>query len=234
MFCSYCGSVNRDDALYCSSCGRDIATEHPIASTSSSLIRPVDVRLIRLLTICQDKEHNLWPLDIFEGSEVVLKKQYKTVPTWDDVCGWFGFEAVQAEVNNFIAQRRTYLRSIQEIYELDEPVGKCHKCGVAGMKYRYCFGLAEITSEKRSWIETAISAGISAISLPTVGYGIFHFPRKTTKANILRLHLSLCYACAKQFYMDVDCTCHPAWDKAQVLGFTQFLTEKQLDKFKPA
>ena len=171
------------------------------------------------------------------------EKKYKTIPTWEELCDWFGSDEVQSAVDRVVAYRVRYLRDIEEIYSLDEITVLCHKCGGTDMIQRHLFGLAEITSEKRTWLETAVSVAVSAISLPTIGYGTFAFPGKTQTAKILRLHLVLCADCTPQSKSLMgfgairiqlnDAVFHPAWQKAQELGFTKFLSKEELSGFNP-
>ena len=242
MFCSYCGRPNPEDALYCRACGRKISFDLPAPSASQSPKRAFDPTLIRLTVIANDMDSRLWTSNEVTGARGFLKKKYKQIPTLEDLSDWFGTEAVQHEVTDFVEGQARYLRYIQDIYSLDEKGEVCHKCGSAFMVKRYLFGLAEITSEKRTWLETAFSVALSAITLPTIGYGGLALPGKTTTARVLRLHLSLCASCAKQSKNWVrtvqlrqeDCVKHPAWQKAQALGFTRFLSEEELAKYVPA
>ena len=82
-----------------------------------------------------------------------------------------------------------------ELLPIDPKSDQCHCCGRRENLHNWDFGLAKTVSTKRTWTRTAISVAISAVSLPTAGYGVFHPPGKIERLNVLRLRLVLCDDC---------------------------------------
>ncbi len=107
---------------------------------------------------------------------------------------------------------------------------KCHKCGASGGLKAWDFGLGMVVSTKRTWGETAVSAAISAITVPLIGYGMLRLPGKKTSFNVLRLRLVLCDACLRT---RVGYSSHPFWKEANRLGYTEFFGPTELDKLEP-
>ena len=87
-----------------------------------------------------------------------------------------------------------------------------------------------IVSIKRAWGETAVSAVLSAVTVPLIGYGMLRMPGEKTKFNVLCLRLVLCDACWRK---RVGYSSHPFWREAIKLGYTEFFDSTELDKLEP-
>jgi hypothetical protein len=106
---------------------------------------------------------------------------------------------------------------------------KCHKCGSSGGLKAWDFGLGKVVSTKRAWGETAISAALSAVTAPLIGYGMLRLPGKRTSFTVLRLRLVLCDACVRN---RGGYSSHPFWNEANRLGYTEFFGPTELDKLE--
>lgn len=104
---------------------------------------------------------------------------------------------------------------------------KCHKCGASKGIKAWDFGLGKAISSKRAWGETAMSAALSAVTVPLIGYGMLRLPGKKTNFRVLRLRLMLCDSCWQN---RAGYSFHPFWNEANRLGFTEFFPSTELDK----
>lgn len=107
---------------------------------------------------------------------------------------------------------------------------KCHKCGSPDKVHSWEFGLGRATSSSRSWSGTALSAALSAITVPLTGFGVLQLPGKKTTFSVLRLRLTLCDSCWRN---REGYSCHPLWAEAQRLGFTEFFCAGDLARLEP-
>lgn len=107
---------------------------------------------------------------------------------------------------------------------------KCHKCGAAGGLKAWDFGLGKIVTTKRAWGETAISAALSAVTVPLTGYGMLRLPGKKTRFSVVRLRLVLCDTCLRN---QAGYSSHPFWEEANRLGYTEFFDQTELTKLEP-
>jgi len=110
------------------------------------------------------------------------------------------------------------------------PQPSCHKCGSYLRLNSWDFGLGKVALSRRSWSETAISAALSAVSVPLTGYGMLRLPGKRTTFGVLRLRLILCDSCVRN---REGYECHPLWAEAHRLGFTEFFCSADLKKLAP-
>ena len=133
------------------------------------------------------------------------------------------------------------MSTINTIVESDADSDRCHKCESKYEVTRHPFGLAEILLDKRDWWETIWSVAVSAVSLPTIGVGRLALPGRSKEARILRLHLPLCRGCVRKStgafggikLRNDDYKLHPSWNVAQQLGFTEWISPRELSGFKP-
>ena len=107
---------------------------------------------------------------------------------------------------------------------------RCHKCGASDGLKAWNFGLGKADSTKRAWGETAISAALSAVTVPLIGFGMLRLPGKRTSFTVLRLRLVLCDACWRD---RAGYSSHPFWNEANSLGYTEFFGPTELDKLEP-
>lgn len=107
---------------------------------------------------------------------------------------------------------------------------RCHKCGSSGAVHSWDFGLGKLTSSKREWGKTAISAALSAATVPLIGVGMLQLPGKRTTFSVLPLRLLLCDSCLRN---REGYPCHPLWAEAQRLGFTEFFCAGDLERLRP-
>ncbi len=118
---------------------------------------------------------------------------------------------------------------VDELLPLSQKPDECHRCGKKEGLTAYPFGLGKVLSTRRKWADTAWSVVVSAVSLPLVGYGGLNLPGKETLLRVLKLRLILCDACRRK---KIDYAFHPWWHGATRLGFTQFLTQSDLEKLR--
>jgi hypothetical protein len=119
---------------------------------------------------------------------------------------------------------------ISEILAQDSHSGSCHKCGSNLPLHTWRFGLGKIVSSRRDWGETAVSAAVSAVTLPLLGAGALRFPGKKTSFHMLQLRLRLCDSCARS--KDTAYSMHPGWRNATSLGYTEFFDATELRKLQ--
>jgi len=146
-----------------------------------------------------------------------------------------------------IAEVERYRSEIRDLAEIPQMEGQCHNCGNANLTELrgFRFGLAKILSTKRYWLPTlgsvASSAAVAAITLPLLGKTLVSFEAPGTKrtALVLRLKLVLCAQCFRDGKLILRAkglqtlySLHPRWDKARAWGYTEFLTEEELDEWK--
>jgi hypothetical protein len=117
-----------------------------------------------------------------------------------------------------------------KILSADLHSSSCHKCGSNAAPHVWLFGLGKIVSNRRAWGETAVTAAVSAVTLPLLGAGALRFPGKKTSFQVLQLRLRLCDPCARG--KDTAYSMHPAWTKAMALGYTEFFDTSELNKFQ--
>jgi hypothetical protein len=106
---------------------------------------------------------------------------------------------------------------------------KCHKCGGTAGLTAWDFGLGKVLSTNRAWSETAISAALSAVAVPLIGFGMLRLPGKRTSFSVLRLRLVLCDACLRN---RVGYSAHPLWEEANRQGYTEFFGTTELGKLE--
>jgi hypothetical protein len=134
----------------------------------------------------------------------------------------------------------------RELLHISQNPDQCHSCGGNHLLVRYPFGLAKILSSKRNWSPSlqsiAVSTALAAVFLPIAGKSIvgFALPGKKESARILRLFLVLCDEChakQKSIYkragMRSIWQLHPWWNKAMQCGYTEFLSDDELEQWKP-
>jgi hypothetical protein len=122
------------------------------------------------------------------------------------------------------------VRGLRKLARIDTKPLECHSCGKTEGLIGYKFGLAKVLSAKRDWTGTAVSAVVSAVSIPLVGLGMIELPGKKTRLRALRMKLVLCEPCRRA---QTSYSAHPWWHSAHVLGYTTFLSEEDLEKLKP-
>lgn len=113
---------------------------------------------------------------------------------------------------------------------IDPKPHTCHRCGTKKDIYGWDFALGMVLSTRRSWGQTAWSVAVSAVTLPTVGYGGLELPGKVSHLRVVRMRLILCSLCKPR---GVEYSLHPWWSVLQRLGFTRFLGPDDLDKLQP-
>lgn len=113
----------------------------------------------------------------------------------------------------------------EELLPIDQKPNECHACGRTAGLYGWDFGLGKKLSSQRAWGETAVSAAVSAITIPLIGAGRLELPGKRMHLRVLRLRLILCDDCSRK---QVAYTFHPWWNQAFRLGYTEFLTPDDL------
>jgi len=114
----------------------------------------------------------------------------------------------------------------QHLLSIDQKLFECHVCGKREELHIWRFGLGKIITKKRNWGQTAMSAAISAVTLPAIGFGVLSLPSKNVRIKVLKLQLNLCDRCART--QKTSYALHPWWDHATRLGYTEFLTEQDL------
>ena len=119
---------------------------------------------------------------------------------------------------------------IRDIVSEDRQSTGCHKCGSKAAQHTWQFGLGKVISSRHAWGETAISAAVSAVTLPLLGAGILKLPGKETSFHVLRLRLNLCDSCARS--KGTAYSMHPARKKATSLGYTEFLDASELGRLQ--
>lgn len=119
---------------------------------------------------------------------------------------------------------------IRDIVSEDLQSTGCHKCRSNAAPHTWQFGLGKISSSRHAWGETAISAAVSAVTLPLLGAGALKFPGKKTSFQVLRLRLRLCDSRAR--HRQRAYSMHPAWKKAQALVYTEFFDAAELNRFR--
>lgn len=134
-------------------------------------------------------------------------------------------ESIESKTDSNATRSSTNSRTRSD---LKEP--NCHKCGAAGGLKAWDFGLGKAIETKRVWGETAISAALSAVTVPLIGYGVLRLPGKKTSFSVVRLRLILCDACCRN---RVGYSAHPFWEEANRLGYTEFFDQMELTKLEP-
>jgi hypothetical protein len=105
--------------------------------------------------------------------------------------------------------------AIRDILSEDRQSTGCHKCGSKATQHTWQFGLGKVIASRHAWGQTAISAAVSAVTLPLLGAGVLKLPGKETSFHVLRLRLNLCDSCARS--KGTAYSMHPAWKKATSL-----------------
>lgn len=128
------------------------------------------------------------------------------------------------------------IKQLDAIFQIDHKPHECHSCGRKDNLLTFEFGLGKKVSSRRLWKETAVSAGISAVTMPFLGMGVIHLPGKRTRFQVLRLQLVLCKSCLTRcmtsrppHHVDLWAyALHPWWIPAKCLGYTEVLAPDQL------
>jgi hypothetical protein len=121
-------------------------------------------------------------------------------------------------------------RLAESLLAIDTKPHECHGCGSKQDLYKWDFGLGRSLSSERAWGETAASVVLSAVTIPFLGAGMLRLPGKSTRYRVLRLQLVLCNSCRGGH---INYGLHPWWVPAQKLGYSTFLSAKELDKMTP-
>lgn len=120
---------------------------------------------------------------------------------------------------------------IDELLPIDQRRQECHSCGRRDTLHSWDFGLGKKIATSRAWGGTALSAAISAVTIPLIGAGGLQLPGKSTSYQVLRLRLVLCDSCWKG---GAGYSLHPWWQKAAQLGYLEFFDAEGLKKLEPA
>lgn len=129
-----------------------------------------------------------------------------------------------------------------ELRTVDKADDRCHGCRWTDGLERYPFGLARVIGKERDWTEATVSAALSAITLPLLGFGRLSGPATKTTAYVFRLELVLCRACQEKRkglfgrvrLKSADYALHPWWKKVRQFGFEKLLDAEALSQYGPA
>ena len=214
MFCVGCGAQNPAYAQYCHRCGDSLVSNSNASDREADLL--IEIGPVRIYN----------PFAYLTAKRTALAEKRR---------------------RDRIAEVERYQSEIQDLAEIPQREGQCHNCGNANLAElrRFRFGLAKILSTKRNWLPTlgsvASSAAVAAIALPLLGRTLVRVETPGTKrtALVLRLKLVLCAQCFRDGKLILRAkglqtlySLHPWWDKARAWGYTEFLTEEELEEWK--
>lgn len=191
--------------------------------------------MIRMVLVASDKKNKLWP-----DAEVLAAQALfglNGVPSYDALSLRFGEAILDQTMQELIQERVGWLQFQAALQGSNDP---CHICGATTKLTYHDFGLLRLLSKETDWKLSAASAAMSALTIPTMGFGLVRGPDSTRTANILRMRLVLCESClegrqgysAKLKLTVADCSRHPLWSKAHDAGFDTFVEGLDLDGWR--
>lgn len=205
-----------------------------------SLVRDSEadvVRFIRLVAVCTFEDH--WPKGTVAQVRGYLHQQYGCVPPLGFLAVRYGEGLVRNEVSALLNERAA------EEEEASERLGvgsACHLCQSerSDKSPHYEFGLASSIKEETHWMPWLAMLASNIITIP-LGFGVSGRPGSTTEARIARCRLVFCDGCAAErrgFFggiriTNADCRRHPSWNRLHSSGYTRWLDQQELAKFKP-
>jgi hypothetical protein len=114
---------------------------------------------------------------------------------------------------------------VEELLSIDVKTNRCNACGQTTKLLRWDFGLGKPVASARNWAGTALSVGLSALTIPLVGLGAVQLPGRSTRFRILRFQLVLCEHCYQKKH---GFEAHPWWAVLRKHGYTEFLSAADL------
>lgn len=174
----------------------------------------LDLRQFGTNAFALTPKHSRFPLCESCGSEIKLGVNF---------CHRCGTRAskVEQSANLPIKNDKELVLALKR--NMPEP-GHCQECGRKEHLSYFDFGLAKFAA-KREWSDTAISAALSALTVPLFGMGMIRLPGKSERYSVMRLSLVLCEVCLSA---GATYTSHPWYKVLWSYGYIEFIHPDQL------
>lgn len=138
---------------------------------------------------------DLWNHDDKKYAFEYYQKKYSNI-TLEHLSEKYGKNQFDANINEILKARVFELEVMSNIVKEDQII-KCNNCGKNDVIYEFPFLLSREIERKRDWTKTIVSIGLSAITIPLFGRGIFSLPGSEKKYKAFRLNYKLCSECKK-------------------------------------
>jgi hypothetical protein len=147
------------------------------------------------LILMSDVGKQLWTSNEIESAIEIYGKYYSNI-RYNDLTDKYGKEEICKKMDSIVKYKLFENATISSmIAKNNENI--CDDCGGAPIIYKYPFYLCKETTKKKDLTNTFISIGVSMITLPLLGSGIFAFPGSDDKINAIKLDHKLCAKCKK-------------------------------------
>jgi hypothetical protein len=188
---------------------------------------------IKLCLIASDTDYQVWGKEEVEKVRRTFVQRQGAVPTLQFLADRFDNDKLTLVLDHFVQEKRAQIDLNRRLQAIGDP---CHGCGNTENLTDFEFGIARNQKQERDWKSTGISAAVSAVTIPLLGFGAFYGPSKTSTAQLLRLQLKLCPTCInsrKGFFggfaaTEGNCALHPMWNELQSDGFKKFVGTNEL------
>lgn len=182
----------------------------------------------QLVLIANDTEYRVWNNEEVEKVRRTFIQRQGAVPTIDFVAQRFDNEKLTALLQHFVEEQHASVELHRKLQAIDDPR---HGCGAKESLTVFEFGLARVQKKERDWTSTAISAAVSAVTVPLLGAGALYGAGTMSTGQLLRLRLKLCPSCIDSrkglfggfTVKESNCDAHPMWQTLHGAGFTKFI-----------
>ncbi len=188
---------------------------------------------LRLALIADDKKHEFWSEAEVQGARSKFMRLRGSIPSLTELEAHYG-ERLFSMIDTILQERVNWLLLNAALQGTHDP---CHVCKATDSLTYHPFGLSRVLSKQRNWKGTAVSAAVSAISLPLVGAGALYGPSTEKTAQIMRMRLVLCQSCLNErkgllggfLAKSKHAKCHPLWDSLNEAGYELFIDAHDLE-----
>ena len=218
---------------------KPVRREAPRTLKPPRLSTPEGRDFVEAVLAASDTASALWPPGDVQAAQARLQQRYGVVPGREYLVSRYPPDEAQRAIDEALDSRATLVDGLRKLDAIPIRPEVCQVCGRPAAA-RIPFGLARVKRVEREFGATVASLLASAVLGPLFGLAVIYGGGKQMSGNLLRLQLQMCAECDREWkgrfrlgkLRERHYAHHPWWDAAHRAGFTTFVGEADLGKWR--